>query len=178
MKEFIGIRSEEKEARHLRRLNLIVAQRCNSRCSYCYAGDGDYGEGRLMTLDIARTAIEGALSKFDEVKSIQFFGGEPLLASKLIEQAINYAEEAAARLGRPTPVFTAISNLTILPENIFRLVQTGKLNIVTSLDGPAQFHDRNRRLASGRPTYDAVVRNIRKLIPFSQPRAIEATYTA
>lgn len=164
--------------KYLRRLNLIVAQKCNSRCKYCYAGDGNYGKDAFMPLETAEKAIFSALNGYEKVETIQFFGGEPFLAPELIEKSIEYAEKTAMSLGKKVPQFSAVSNLTILPENIFNLIKQGKLNVITSLDGPAELHDKNRIFADGRPTHDVVVENIRKLSPFSQPRSIEATYTA
>jgi uncharacterized protein len=165
------------DKKYLRRLNLIVAQKCNSRCRYCYAGDGNYGQDAFMSPETARKAIFSALSHYETVETIQFFGGEPFLAADLIESAVEYAEKTAVELGKNTPKFSAVTNLTVLPENMFDLIRKGKLNVITSLDGPAELHDKNRIFADGRPTHDSVVANIRRIVPFGQPRSIEVTYT-
>jgi len=180
LKKFLNekIKAKTKKEHCLRRLNLIVAQKCNSRCRYCYAGEGNYGEDVLMPQQVAQMAIESALKHYDRVENIQFFGGEPFLASGVIEDAITSAETIATILQKPIPIFTAVTNLTILPSKILKLVRQGKLNIIASLDGPQKVHDYNRRLSNGRPTYRAVVRNISRLEPFSQPKTIQATYTA
>ena len=81
-----------KKTGTLRRLNLIVAQKCNCRCRYCYAGDGSYGAEGFMSRETAKKAIDSAFDGFELVQNIQFFGGEPLLAPELIEESIVYAE--------------------------------------------------------------------------------------
>lgn len=162
----------------LRRLNLLVAQMCNSRCRYCYAGDGDYGDEMFMPAEVAKEAIAGAMKHFDSIENIQFFGGEPLLAAKLIIELVSFTENLAVELKKRVPIFLLTTNLTILPDDILELIKAGKISVLTSLDGPADAHDYNRRFSGGKPTYDTVVRNIKKLAPYSQPRSIEATYTA
>jgi len=161
----------------LRRLNLLVAQKCNCRCRYCYAGNGNYGMDSFMPLDIAKKAINSVFEYYDAVENIQFFGGEPLLAPEVIESIIKYTEDIAIKSKKQCPRFSVVTNLTCLPENIFKLIKERKLDVFTSLDGPARIHNQNRRFADGSPTYETVIENIRKIIPFSQPKTIEATYT-
>jgi len=172
-----GVPASGKKGRVLRRLNLIVSQVCNCRCSYCYAGDGGYGGVGFMAARTMKDAIDRALDYYDKVVSIQFFGGEPLLAPALIEEGIIYAEKGASERKKPLPAFSVVTNLTVLPDNILELVKRGKLSILTSLDGPKEVHDHNRVFSGGAPTYDTVTGNIRRLAPYSQPRTVEATYT-
>lgn len=174
------INLEKKEAiseLKLRRLNLLVAQKCNCRCRYCYAGNGNYGIDSFMSLDIAKKAINSVFEHYDVIENIQFFGGEPLLVPEVIENIIKYTKDIAFKFKKQYPRFSIVTNLTYLPANIFKLIKEKEVDIITSLDGPAHIHNQNRRFADGNPTYETVIENIKKITPFSQPKTIQATYT-
>ena len=59
-------------------VTLMLAQKCNLRCTYCYGESGEYGDCGVMNLDIAMKAID-YLAKISKEKKLYvvFFGGEP-----------------------------------------------------------------------------------------------------
>jgi uncharacterized protein len=157
-------------------LNLLIVQKCNCRCKYCYAGEGDYGIASVMPFEVAKKAIHKAFEYFDFIESIQFFGGEPFLAPQLIEKIVKYTHSLAIKMNKNIPTFSVVTNLTILPENILKMVSKKELAIITSLDGPENVHNSNRIFASGEGTYNKVVENIKKLTPYNQLKTIQVTY--
>lgn len=73
---------------------MNVAQSCNLRCTYCFAGDGDYGKLSMMDETTARRTIQFFASGKPRLHVI-FFGGEPLLNFSLIEQVVEFSKTFA-----------------------------------------------------------------------------------
>jgi uncharacterized protein len=98
--------------------------------------------------------------------NIGFYGGEPLLERGLIRSVVKAAREqapAGAQLG-----FSLTTNGWLLNDAAIRFLADNAFDLFISLDGPARVHDRYRRTASGRPTFDRVwdrVGRIRRLYP-------------
>lgn len=75
-------------------INLYVTTKCNLRCSYCYV---DKSEQRDMD-DCYIVYISQFIKKMIQTNNdnrvmINFFGGEPLLRRKLIENIITKVED-------------------------------------------------------------------------------------
>lgn len=69
-------------------LVLVLTDRCNRSCSYCYADRGGDGE---MTFELAKRSIGLARRRSDTPLRIGFFGGEPLLRFPLLREVADYA---------------------------------------------------------------------------------------
>ncbi len=69
-------------------LVLVLTDRCNRSCSYCYADRSGAGE---MTFEFAKRSIELAQRRSDTLLRIGFFGGEPLLRFPLLREIADYA---------------------------------------------------------------------------------------
>jgi len=72
-------------------ISLNMAQGCNLRCTYCFAGEGDYGNKGMMT---ASTAIESIrfFTKDRKFFHVVFFGGEPQLNYGVIQEVVAWCE--------------------------------------------------------------------------------------
>ena len=93
-------------------------------------------------LKILRTALRVALSALAPTIKIEFQGGEPLLNFPLIQQIVE-----AARRGAPigkTLEFVIASNLAQLTDEMLEFCRDKSILLSTSLDGPADLHNRNR----------------------------------
>lgn len=81
----------------LKHVTLHVVNKCNLRCAYCYAGDGNYGyyDEPFMSKEVARRAIRFLIENAGENKdlAITFFGGEPLLNRRLIKFVVNLCKK-------------------------------------------------------------------------------------
>ena len=73
-----------------RHLILTLTRGCNLRCSYCYEY-GEDGESILVDRGVDYMSLETAIEIIDDVNPniIRFYGGEPLLRSRLIMQIMD-----------------------------------------------------------------------------------------
>jgi uncharacterized protein len=151
----------------LRTLVLEVAQTCNLRCAYCYAGGGSYGgPPRLMQPELARRAARFLVdaSGENEQVTLVLFGGEPLLNLSALRAAVSEAESAARAAGKPL-VVSLTTNGTRFTPAVLAFLREHRVNVSVSIDGPAEVHDANRTYSArnGRGTYADVVAGVKLL---------------
>ena len=140
--------TEEPNRKKCKRLILLLAQKCNLACRYCYGESGTYGDkcGNIMSAGTARNAIDRMVKKSpDGIGLIQFFGGEPLLNYKVIEDICEYCIELTnnGKL-KECPKFVIVTNGTIMNEAIRDLFNKYNISVTISLDGPEKVNDRQR----------------------------------
>ena len=91
--------------------------------------------------------------------SVTFFGGEPLLRFPLIRTAVGEARRMARERGKEIS-FSITTNGTLLTREIAGFLKENGISVCFSIDGPREIHDRNRPYASGRGSYEDVVRGL------------------
>ena len=138
---------------------LHVTNNCNLRCSYCYI---DKNKGN-MPLHIAERTVINAVEqcgKFGiENLSIKFAGGEPLMVWENIKHIINFAKKCCAPMNI-TPVFSIISNGTLVKKEIAEYLKNNKISIGVSLDGLRVVNDNQRFHQDGRGSFNEVYNGI------------------
>ena len=149
---------------------FITTEECNLRCKYCvYSGSyrnvRGHNSEHILSFDTAKRAIdfffEIAKNSFDKI--IAFYGGEALLEFKTIKNIVEYAR------GFNKDVRFAINtNLTLLTDEILAFLVENKFVITVSLDGPKEIHDHYRITINQKPTYDIVVRNLKKIKEYDE----------
>lgn len=124
---------------------VILSLRCNQNCVYCHASRKPLkSKGFDMSLDTARRVVDVIFESPTDELTIEFQGGEPALNFDVLRFIIEEAYQRNTGIGRDL-YFSLVSNLsTLKPEQIDFLVDSGVM-ICTSIDGPADIHDRNRR---------------------------------
>ncbi|MFI3173127.1 MAG: radical SAM protein, partial [Eubacteriales bacterium] len=154
---------------------LQVTQNCNLRCSYC-AYSGGYvnrvHNNKRMSRDIAKKGIDFLIkhSRDCDVVSIGFYGGEPLLEFELIKYCINYAIE---NIEDKVVKYNLTTNATLLNREIIEFFEKYDVNIMISLDGPEEIHNKNRRFADNNTgSYDAILERL-QLIKDEYPKYFE-----
>lgn len=146
----------------LKTLVLEVAQACNLRCAYCYAGGGTYGgDARLADTETARRAARFLVDASGDRKAVTLvlFGGEPLLNLPAMRVAVEEAEAAAAQAGKRLHVSLTTNGTRFTPE-VLRFLRDHRVSVSVSIDGPPDVHDRNRRYAAGGGTYADVLEGL------------------
>jgi uncharacterized protein len=165
-------------------LCLMVAQECNLRCTYCFAGEGTYGGGGLMSAEVAFRAIDFLLERSGPVRAVEvdFFGGEPLLNWPVVTAVVDYATERARACHKEVS-FTLTTNAVLLDTTKSRYLIEKGINVVLSLDGRKEVHDRFRCFPGGAGSYERVLANCRNFfqawaeVPRPSYCYIRGTYT-
>lgn len=153
--------------RKLSKITLQVTQGCNLRCKYCiYSEDVNKQQrthsNRRMNWDIAKASIDFLYkhSVDSDKVNVGFYGGEPLLEISLIEQSVAYAKKIFD--GKEVS-FSITSNGTLLDDNIINFLVRENINLLISLDGPKEIHDRSRIFADGSGSFDTVMQKIKRI---------------
>lgn len=166
----------------INQLTLSNTYTCNMGCTYCYneldlkpVKGSDSRDA--MSEETAISAIDQTLAGLPEhsLLNLFFIGGEPLLEPQLLRTAVGYARQRAAERDiaiRPT-IYT---NATLLTADFLAWVDTERVSVVVSLDGPGDLNG-NRVYRSGRPTIQVVLRNLRRLRPTQALHRVRAVST-
>jgi uncharacterized protein len=135
------------------KFTLCITQQCSLRCGYCYVGKTD----AVMTTEVARLVVDWIFRHAapDEPIDIGFFGGEPLLAFSVLQEAVGLIE-AHPGYDPDRVILSVISNGTIFSGEISTYLKDHRVRYGLSFDGPPEVQDRFRRFADGRPSSPAV----------------------
>jgi len=157
-------RLREKDS-PVKALCLHVAHACNLACSYCFAGQGNYhGSSALMSLETGRKALDFLVAHSGGRRNLEvdFFGGEPLLNWDVVKGLVHYGRELEKQHGKAFR-FTLTTNGVLLNEEVIDFCNREMHNVVLSLDGRPEVHDRFRVDRQGRGSYGQVVPAFRRL---------------
>jgi uncharacterized protein len=147
-------------------LFFIPTYGCNFSCSYCYQSGYQNASETLdeETIDSFFDYIKKNFAHRD--KYITLFGGEPLLISPAHHKAISYFLERNAIEKIPLAVVT---NGYYVEEYLDLLLTNTIKEIQVTLDGTASMHNIRRRLRSGEPTFEKIVKGIDKVLKAGMP---------
>src|SRR5262249_37695767 len=98
-----------------------------------------------MTKEIAEQTVDKILQTTNPNVTLEFQGGEPLVAFEVVKHIIEYALEKNKKAGK-SPEFTMVSNLSLMDEDKLTYLVKNKVQICTSIDGPEHIHDKQRKL--------------------------------
>lgn len=131
-------------------LHIIVATlRCNMNCIYCHASSKPVDKkGFDMDEETAKETVDFIFQTPSKGITIEFQGGEPLLNWGVVKYIIEYAQEKNKQAGKNLMI-TMVTNLTEMDEKKMDYLIEHQVSICTSLDGPKELHDYNRKLIGG-----------------------------
>ena len=150
----------------IKALCLHVAHTCNLNCSYCFASQGRYhGDRALMSLDVGKRAIDFLIENSGSRRNLEvdFFGGEPLMNFDMIKGLVKYAREEEKKHGKNFR-FTLTTNGMLIDDDVIDFANRECSNVVLSLDGRKEIHDRFRVDYAGKGSWDRIVPKFRKLV--------------
>ena len=128
---------------------LIPTLRCNQTCTYCHASRADMSDTSTdMTIETANSVVDFIFESTSPRITIEFQGGEPLANFPIVRHVIERAKEKN-ELEDKSLAFALVSNLSLLDDEKLDYLVENKVQICTSVDGPAVLHDKQRVLASG-----------------------------
>lgn len=142
-------------------LTVAPTLACNFACPYCY-------EERVKAT--MNEEVQDALLAWIERQAagltllyVTWFGGEPTLTMQTVERLSHGFNSLAARHGFRVHA-TMVSNGFLLDRvGAGRLASLGVRRVQITLDGPPEVHDLRRPLVGGKPTFDAILRNLKEI---------------
>ncbi len=165
----------------IKALCLNIAHDCNLRCRYCFAGQGGYGQWRmLMSFDVARRAVDFLIAHSGGRKhcEIDFFGGEPLMNWHVIQETVSYIRQQEKKHNKIIKLSLTTNGL-LLDEEKTRYLTENHISLILSLDGRKEMHDRMRPGVQGEPTYDRILKNLQYCVEHrdGEEYYVRGTYT-
>ncbi len=147
-------------------LCLHVAHTCNLNCSYCFASQGKYhGERALMSFEVGKQALDFLIANSGSRRNLEvdFFGGEPLMNWEVVKRLVAYAREQE-KLHNKNFRFTLTTNGMLIDDDVIDFCNREMSNVVLSLDGRKEVHDRLRVDYAGNGSYERIVPKFQKFV--------------
>ena len=157
---------KERSGNVIKALCLHVAHTCNLNCSYCFASQGKYhGDRALMSLEVGKRAMDFLIENSGTRRNLEvdFFGGEPLMNFDVVKQIVAYARSIEKEKGKNFR-FTLTTNGMLIDDDVIDFCNKEMSNVVLSLDGRKEIHDRLRVDYKGNGSYDVIVPKFKKLV--------------
>ena len=153
----------------LKAICLHVAHDCNLACKYCFAGKGEYdGPKGLMSYETGKRALDFLVEQSGTRHNLEvdFFGGEPLLNWDVCKKLVEYGRSIEKKYNKNFR-FTVTTNGVLLNDEIMDFCNKEMGNVVLSLDGRKETHDRLRITRKNTDSYDMIIDKFKK---FAQSR--------
>ena len=147
-------------------LCLHVAHTCNLNCSYCFASQGKYhGDRALMSFEVGKRALDFLVEHSGTRKNLEvdFFGGEPLMNFQVVKDLVAYARSIEAEKGKHFR-FTLTTNGMLVDDEVIDFANRECHNVVLSLDGRQEIHDRFRVDYAGKGSWERIVPKFQKFV--------------
>ena len=150
----------------IKALCLHVAHTCNLNCNYCFASQGKYqGERALMSFEVGKQALDFLIANSGTRTNLEvdFFGGEPLMNWDVVKQLVAYARTQEPIYNKKFR-FTLTTNGVLVDDDVIEFANKEMHNVVLSLDGRKEVHDRLRKNYEGKGSYDTIVPKFQKFV--------------
>ena len=147
-------------------LCLHVAHSCNLNCSYCFASQGKYhGDRALMSFETGKQALDFLMDHSGSRRHLEvdFFGGEPLMNFQVVKDLVAYARGVEKERGKQFR-FTLTTNGMLIDDDVIDFANRECSNVVLSLDGRKEIHDRFRVDYAGNGSWEKIVPKFQRLV--------------
>ena len=147
-------------------LCLHIAHTCNLNCSYCFASQGKYhGDRAIMSFEVGKRALDFLVENSGTRRNLEvdFFGGEPLMNFTVVKQLVQYARSIEKEKGKNFR-FTLTTNGMLVDDDVIEFSNREMSNVVLSLDGRKEVHDRFRVDYQGRGSWEQIVPKFQKFV--------------
>ena len=146
-------------------LCLHISHDCNLSCRYCFAGEGEYNQNKreLMSYEVGKRALDYLVENSGSRRNLEvdFFGGEPLMNWDVVRQLVEYGRSIEEKYNKKFR-FTLTTNGVLLNDDILEFANKEMSNLVLSIDGRREVHDRMRPFRGGQGSYDKIVDKFKK----------------
>ncbi len=150
----------------IKALCLHIAHTCNLNCSYCFASQGKYhGERAVMSFEVGKQALDFLIANSGNRRNLEvdFFGGEPLVNFQVVKDLVAYARSIEKEHGKNFR-FTLTTNGLLIDDDVIEFANRECHNVVLSLDGRKEIHDRFRVDYAGNGSFDRIVPKFQQLV--------------
>ena len=157
---------KEKTAGVVKALCLHVAHTCNLNCSYCFASQGKYhGDRAVMSYEVGKQALDFLIANSGTRRNLEvdFFGGEPLMNFQVVKDLVAYARSIEKEKGKNFR-FTLTTNGVLVDDEVIEWANRECSNVVLSLDGRKEIHDRFRVDYAGNGSWEKIVPKFQKFV--------------
>ncbi len=147
-------------------LCLHVAHTCNLNCAYCFASQGKYhGERAVMSFEVGKQALDFLVAHSGTRHNLEvdFFGGEPLMNFQVVKDLVAYARTLEPKHNKHFR-FTLTTNGVLIDDDVIDFCNREMSNVVLSLDGRKEVHDRYRVDYAGHGSWEKIVPKFQKLV--------------
>ena len=157
---------KERTSGVVKALCMHVAHTCNLNCAYCFASQGKYhGDRAVMSFEVGKRALDFLVENSAGRRNLEvdFFGGEPLLNMQVVKDLVAYARSIEKEKGKNFR-FTLTTNGMLIDDDVIDFANRECANVVLSLDGRKEIHDRYRVDYAGRGSWEQIVPKFQKLV--------------
>ena len=157
---------KEKTAGVVKALCLHIAHTCNLNCSYCFASQGKYhGDRAVMSFEVGKRALDFLVENSGTRHNLEvdFFGGEPLMNFQVVKDLVAYARSIEKEKGKNFR-FTLTTNGVLVDDDVIEWANRECSNVVLSLDGRKEVHDRFRVDYAGNGSWEKIVPKFQKFV--------------
>ena len=157
---------KQKTSGVVKALCLHIAHTCNLNCEYCFASQGKYqGERAVMSFEVGKRALDWLIENSGTRHNLEvdFFGGEPLMNFEVVKQLVAYARSIEKEKGKNFR-FTLTTNGLLIDDDVIDFANKEMSNVVLSLDGRKEIHDKYRVDYNGNGSFDKIVPKFQKLV--------------
>lgn len=127
-----------------------------------------------MSFEVGKKALDFLIANSGQRRNLEvdFFGGEPLMNWQVVKDLVAYGREQE-KIHNKNFRFTLTTNGVLLNDEIMDFCNKEMANVVLSVDGRKEVHDRMRPFRSGAGSYDLVMPKFKK---FADSRNQERYY--
>ena len=157
---------KEKTAGVVKALCMHIAHTCNLNCSYCFASQGKYhGDRAVMSFEVGKRALDFLIENSGTRRNLEvdFFGGEPLMNFDVVKRLVEYARSVEKQHNKNFR-FTLTTNGMLIDDDVIDFANREMSNVVLSLDGRKEVHDRYRVDYAGNGSWERIVPKFQKLV--------------
>ncbi len=150
----------------IKALCIHIAHTCNLNCSYCFASQGKYhGDRAIMSFEVGKRALDFLVENSGSRHNLEvdFFGGEPLMNFDVVKQMVEYARSIEKKHNKNFR-FTLTTNGMLIDDDVIDFANREMSNVVLSLDGRKEVHDRYRVDYTGKGSWETIVPKFQKLV--------------
>jgi len=174
---------------NFRMMYLLLTDRCNLRCSYCFLERQT--PLRYQRLNMNKATILQAIEFYTRIRQfknfkkdreqeeiIHLYGGEPLLNFTGLRVAVEYIHDLKMQKRLPPNLkVVMVTNGTLIDDEIAQYFRDKDISVGISLDGPLVIHNKYRKYSSSKGSFMDTLRGYNLLIKHKVKTGISCTIT-